>query len=64
MLDRCTLFFCLSNLYDPHFVIIADGRTYHIKGQDISDPTSQLPLINVLYVLNFFINLLSVSVNT
>ena len=45
-------------------VTIVDGRSCSVTGKGIAQPTSSIPLSNVLYVPNLDVNLLSISALT
>ena len=45
-------------------VTITDGRSCSVTGKGIAQPTSSIPLSNVLYVPNLDVNLLSISALT
>ena len=51
----------ISQLPDIRSVSIADGRTCRVSGQGTIRAMSQLTLDKVFYVLEFSVNLLSIS---
>ena len=62
----CTknLFTRLSQLSDIRFVTIADGRSSPIIGERVVQASLQLSLEKFLYVLDFPVNLFSISAIT
>ena len=56
-----TSYYPISSIPNVH---IADGRPCLVRGSGISRATATLPLHNVLYVLGFSTNILSISAIT
>ena len=54
----------VSKLPKPKSVFIADGRSCYVRRKGSASPTPQLPLQDVLYVLYFLVNLISISALT
>ena len=51
----------ISKLPKPKYVFIENGRSCFVTGKGSSSPTPQLPLQDVIYVLNFSVNLISIN---
>lgn len=64
MLGHRDLFIDLSCLSDARSISVADGRLCSIAGEGVVHVSSYLPLDKVLYILDFSVNLLSISAIT
>ena len=64
MSSTSNLFTHLSNLSHITSVMITDGHSYSVSGEGVVQASSHIRLDNVLYVLDFPVNLLSISVIT
>ena len=64
MLGSDSLLSLFSKLPKPEYVFKANGRSSSVTGKGSTSPPPQLPLQDVLYVLNFLVNLISISALT
>ena len=64
MIGTSSLLSRIHSLSHSKTVTIADGHSCSITGKEISQPTSSIPLSNVLYFPNLDVNLVSISALT
>lgn len=64
MSDTQSFFSKLFHLFDPSIVSVVDDCNYLVIGRGVAILTSSSPLSNVFCILNFSINLLSISIIT
>ena len=64
MTGTSSLLSCIHSLSHSETITIADCHSCSVTGKGIAQPTSSIPLSNVLYVPNLDVNLVSISALT